>query len=100
MDYYADDMSQFNNHGNYDKLVALNKPFGLAEVGANRRSGFDNMIILDAIKESYPETIYTMHWSGWTNLGILQTKRAIIENQNTQMFMNDPAVVTLDKVKR
>ena len=97
MDYYEDGMIQFNNHGNYDKLIALGKPFGLSEVGPQSRSGFDNLMVLNTLRASYPQTIYEMYWTGWTNLGYLHTKRAIIENDNAKKLMNDTDIITLDK---
>jgi beta-mannanase len=100
MDYYADDMSQVNNHGNYDKLIALNKPFGFAEIGPQSRSGFDNNLVLEAVRTKYPQTVYAMYWTGWSNLGVLHTKRGIIENANAKAFMNNPIIITLKGLQK
>jgi mannan endo-1,4-beta-mannosidase len=97
MDYYNDDISQINNHGNYDKLLALGKPLGLAEVGADSRKGFDNRVFFQELKKHYPEITYMMYWTGWTNFG-MATKRAIIENENPEALMADPSSFTLDDV--
>ncbi len=97
MDYYNDGVTQLNNHGNYDKLVALGKPLGLAELGADARNGFDSEVFFKELKLRYPETVYVMYWTGWTNFGI-PTKRAIIENKNPEAIMSDEAILTLDKI--
>ena len=99
MDYYEDSMDQFNNHGNYDKLIALWKPFGLTEIGAQSKSGFDNRMLLNAVEKKYPNTIYALYWSGWMNLGILKTHRAIIENSYARELMNNADIITLNVVK-
>lgn len=97
LDYYNNDTSQLNNHGNVDKLMKLGKPFGLTEVGADSRRGFDNVVFLDELKEHYPEIAYMLYWTGWSNFGVA-TKRAIIENKNPDSIMNDPAIITLDEL--
>ena len=98
MDYYNDDLSQVNNHGNYDKLVALGKPFGFSEIGPQSKSGFDNAILLEGIRSHFPRTIYSMYWTGWTNLGVLKTNRAIVENSKAKEMMSDSSIITLDTV--
>ena len=93
MDYYHDDLSQFNNHGNYDRLVALNKPFGLLEFGPESKTGFDNKVIFSQIKSNFKKINFIMYWHGWGSIS--HTNRAIIENANYKDFILDPSIVTI-----
>ncbi len=97
LDYYSDDMTKVNDNGSYDAMIGLGKPFGLTEIGPQKRDGFDNTMVVRAIDRKYPQTVFAMYWQGWTRWGVFQTKRAIVENQNAKEFMNDPLIITLDK---
>lgn len=99
MDYYWNDMTKVNEDGSYDALVSLNKPVGFAEIGAQSRSGFDNLIIIKAIDKKLPQMVFAVHWQGWTSWGLFRTQRAIVENPNAKEFMNDPLIVTLGSAK-
>ena len=100
MDYYWNDMTKVNEDSSYDALVRLNKPVGFAEIGAQRKSGFNNPMIIKAIDKKFPQMVFEIHWQGWTNLGFLHTQRGIVENKNPKEFMNDSLIITLDKKVR
>lgn len=93
LDYYNDDLSQVNNHQNYDKLVALGKPLGFGEFGPQSNAGFDNAQMLTGLKKSYPKIQFALYWHGWGS--VVHTNRAIRENGNAKAFMTDPTLITL-----
>ncbi len=100
LDYYHDDMTQVNDDGSYDALVALGKPFGFAEVGPQTRKTFDNVAVVDAINTRYPQVVFAMFWKGSVEPGFLHLKRAIVENQHAKEFMNHPLILTLENKVR
>jgi len=87
----------------YEELLELGKPVGLAEFGPNNSEAifgeFDNAQLLEAVKNRYPELVYFMYWSGWNSFG-LRLKKAIIENKNARLLMNDPLVITREDLKK
>ncbi|MEK6984618.1 MAG: glycosyl hydrolase [Nanoarchaeota archaeon] len=98
LDYYWDDLTKVNDNSTYDELVALGKPLGFSEIGPQSRTGFDNMMIIKAINNKYPQMIFAIHWQGWSRYSFFHTSRAIGENQNAKEYMNDPLIVTLDEM--
>ncbi len=101
LDFYMNDYSILNVNGDYDAMVALGKPFGLAEVGPPvRTQWFDNRVLADAINSKYPNVIFTMHWNGWPVLGgITYQNQSIMETGYAHEFMNDEQAITLESLK-
>jgi hypothetical protein len=79
----------------YQKLLGLDKPFALTEFGPGVRDGsFDNVRLINTIKQRYPQTSYFLLWHSWTDNEI-----AIVDNQNAIALLNDPWVITRDEVQ-
>ena len=95
LDVYDDDV---NAHG-YEELLALGKPFAMAEVGplASRDGSYDNLYMLQQMLERYPETIYFLTWHGWMENGIYQ-HLPVAHHQNASALMNHECVTTLDEM--
>ncbi|MCF2446750.1 glycoside hydrolase family 26 protein [Dyadobacter sp. CY345] len=77
----------------YDVLKKLNKIVVNGEIGpSNEGYGkFDQMAVLNAFKG---KAAYFLQWHSWTN-----AKVGIKDNLNFKEMMNDPAAITLDKMK-
>ncbi|WP_159474962.1 glycosyl hydrolase [Dyadobacter sp. 3J3] len=77
----------------YGALKKLNKIVVNGEIGpSNEGYGkFDQMAVLNAFKG---KAAYFLQWHSWTN-----AKVGIKDNLNFKEMMNDPAAITLDKMK-
>jgi len=97
MDVYADrlDGETVNRNGSYDRLMALGKPFAVAEVGPRKTKGsFDAMAVLRAVRQHMPASVYTLWWHSWGS-GITRSKMTLVENPNWQQILEDDWVVNL-----
>jgi mannan endo-1,4-beta-mannosidase len=78
----------------YEKLLALGKPVALTEFGPGARDGsFDNVRLVNTIRQRYPQLTYFLTWHSWTD-----NETAIVDNQNAAALLNDPWVITRDDV--
>jgi mannan endo-1,4-beta-mannosidase len=83
-----DDNPEANVTG-YDELVALGKPFALAEIGPDTLGTFDYTKWLSAIKNKFPNTVYFYAWNdGWSPQ----------RNVNGSTLMNDSWVVNRGEI--
>lgn len=101
LDFYLNDFSVLNVNNDYEAMVALGKPFGLAEVGPPVKTHwFDNRVLADAINSKYPNIVFTMHWNGWPVLGgVTYQNQSIMETGYAKEFMNDEHAITLESLK-
>jgi len=78
----------------YPLMVALKKPFGFTEFGGIPAAGgsknvFDNAVLINSIKTKYPQMCFFMPWHcSWS----------IICQKNASTLLNDPWVITRDKL--
>ena len=81
----------------YSAMVALGKPFGLAEFGplAAEARAFDFDAALHEVVKDYPRAVYFMAWSD-NPAG--HKYHAIVSNPAPEKLMNDPLIITRDKV--
>jgi mannan endo-1,4-beta-mannosidase len=102
LDYYRNTFDYLND-GSYEQITSLGKPLGFGEIGpANWLSGnpngnWDTTLVINTIREQYPLFTYFLFWHSYGN-GVLRMEMAMIENQNTFEFLNDPWVVNLGEV--
>jgi mannan endo-1,4-beta-mannosidase len=94
LDWYSDTFPDEAGRGDYDALVALDKPIALTEVGpyyqgANHGGNLDNMRFLTA-KKMYPKLSYFVVWNDWAGV-----TASLIGNRNAKQLMNSPYAVTL-----
>jgi mannan endo-1,4-beta-mannosidase len=87
---------------NYELFAALGsplKPFGLAEYGAKldgplaAAGTLDTLNIIRRIRNDYPRAAYWVSWHSYP-----ESHWSIISNLNYLALMNDPDVITLDKL--
>lgn len=97
LDYYGTEFDRIDQNEGYRKLRAFGKPIALAEYGPTQSSEApsDNLGLLRALKEKYPEVCYFMYWRSWGKV-----KVAIRDNRNARELLSDPWVVTLEDLKR
>jgi mannan endo-1,4-beta-mannosidase len=69
----------------YEALVSTGKPFGVTEAGAPK--GWDNTILIEAIRTKYPKTVFFIFWTG---------NNAIINHEKAGEMLSDPWVVNRD----
>jgi hypothetical protein len=63
--------------------------------GINKAKGnYDMRNYITKIKENYPRVAYWMSWHSWMG----DNKMAIIDNEHLTEFMEDPLLLTLDKL--
>ncbi len=89
LSFYMDDKMTIQGQG-YSRLSALGKPFAFTEFGLGQpcHGLWDNMRLLQVIREKYPETIYALYWPSWTG-----NLTSIVENKNADKLLNDPMVL-------
>lgn len=73
----------------YDQLNALGKPFAFGEFGPEGFDrSWDNLRLVEAIRNRYPATIYALYWGSWgSNL------MTVVENKNADRLLNDPLIL-------
>lgn len=78
----------------YEALQKFGKLVANGEIGPSKEGfgKFDEMEVLRIFKG---KAAYFLQWHSWTN-----AKVAIADNINFKQMMNDPAAITLDKIKR
>ncbi len=74
----------------YEELLELGKPVACCEFGPKTEDGkFDMALFLQGVKEKYSKLTYCLAWdANWS----------IVNNKNARLFMNDPALITRDKL--
>jgi mannan endo-1,4-beta-mannosidase len=77
----------------YNVLKKLNKPVTNGEIGPSNVSfgSFDELELLKTLQGNTP---YFLQWSSWEG-----AKVNIVENLHYKEMMNNPAAITLDKIK-
>jgi mannan endo-1,4-beta-mannosidase len=81
----------------YTQLSGFGKPFGLAEFGPPKPAGGKNYNFngkIHKLVKEYPRIAYFMAWQDAPPDNYF----AIISNQDPRGFMNDPLIITRDKV--
>jgi mannan endo-1,4-beta-mannosidase len=87
---------------NYELFASIGsplKPFGLGEYGAKldgplaAEGTLDTLELINRIRDDYPRTAYWVAWHSYPD-----SHWSIISNLNYVALMNDPDVITLDKL--
>lgn len=78
-----------------DQFAAMGKPFAFSEFGPGGKENppFDNMDLLRAVREKYPQVIFATYWHSWTGV-----RMAIADCRNVEPLMNDPWVIDRDEL--
>lgn len=103
-DAYVDVVAgtQYNDQlalGDYDGLLSLRKPIGMAEYGratqddAAATPDFDDRKYIDVIRKQYRRMAYFVAWHDWDKAFL-----SIAANDFAAELMNDPDVITLEKL--
>jgi mannan endo-1,4-beta-mannosidase len=84
----------------YDDDLAYGKPVGLSEYGPNwmgespgTDGTFDNRLYIARLRRDYPRIAFWVTPSSWTGV-----KMALADNLHASELMNDPGVITRDKI--
>ena len=91
------------NSTRYSELIALGKPIGLAEFGpkkinvTNRKFVYDYTILINQIKNKYPELSFFLPWNHFNN-GTDWVYYSLSTQNNTDSLLNDAFVVNRDKI--
>jgi mannan endo-1,4-beta-mannosidase len=94
IDGYFNVPSTINITSDYNSMLTLNKPLGFSEFGGIPAAGgsqnvFDNMVLINSIRASYPKMCFFQNWHcAW----------AIDCQKNSTQLMNDPWVLTREKL--
>jgi len=77
------------------QFKAMNKPFAFSEFGPAGKEDppFDNMKLMRAVRERYPQAIMATYWHSWTGV-----KTAIADCLNVGPLMKDPWVIDRDEL--
>jgi mannan endo-1,4-beta-mannosidase len=90
----------YNNsldQGYYDLCLSFGKPVAISENGWEQDAAYgdnDNTIIINQIRDKYPETRWFMNWHDWGTDNL----HAIVSNENAAALLDDPWVITRDEV--
>jgi mannan endo-1,4-beta-mannosidase len=104
LDFYDNSLDGLNINNSYSDLVSTGKPIGLTEIGpafwffAHPRGKWDTRMVVNTIREKYPEIRYFAYWHGWSSF-MFKAKMGIVENAHAAEMLDDPWVVTLDNLK-
>ena len=99
---YSGTLDQFHIYS-YDRLLSLGKPVALAEFGPGltwmepQDGDYDYLILLDRLRNRYPQTVYWLSWHDWVEDGV-PVYISIAKNLNATALMNDACVTTRDEI--
>ena len=88
---------------NYNPIVALNKPVGIAEFGPrkqtvqNNQNVYDYMTLINQIKNKYPSLCFWVSWNHYFN-GTNWIYYSMSTQNNTGSLLNDSWVVNRDEI--
>ena len=84
-----------SSYNDYQDVISTGKPIGFGECGpATRLDGsWDARTLINRIRVSYPAMTFFNVWHGWENK-IME----LVGDQHTEELMNDPWIITRDKV--
>jgi mannan endo-1,4-beta-mannosidase len=95
LDVYADRLDS-NAFGGYQDLVALGKPFALAEIGPTKkgRGTFDAVDVVTAIRTHCPKARWALWWNSWGGKGWFNPRQrmSLIENPRAKEMLADPTL--------
>jgi len=83
----------------YEKYISFGKPVGMGEYGPDlsgplvKKGTFDTTKYVKVIKEKYPRVAYWVSWHSFPG-----ECWSIITNKNYRQLLNDPDVITIDKM--
>jgi mannan endo-1,4-beta-mannosidase len=82
-------------NNDYKDILTAKKPIGFGECGpATKLDGsWDARTIINRIRSTYPQMTYFNCWHGWQHK-IME----LVRDKHTEELMNDPWVITRDKV--
>lgn len=81
----------------YPQTFYYNKPIGMGEYGHkidDSPGDFDMRKYIEKIRKNYPRLAFWISWHSWN----ANNQMAIIHNQHYNELMNDPGIITLDKL--
>jgi mannan endo-1,4-beta-mannosidase len=83
------------NHNEYEHMLKYNKPVSFTEFGpaGKEEPAYDNMNLIRAVREQYPQMISATYWHSWTGV-----RTAIADCRNVKALMNHPWVITRDEL--
>jgi mannan endo-1,4-beta-mannosidase len=93
------DRLDVKNYELFSALGAPRKPFALGEYGPKldgplaKVGGLDTREFINRIREDYPRTAYFVAWHSYP-----ESRWSIVGNRNYVELMNDPDVLTVDKM--
>jgi mannan endo-1,4-beta-mannosidase len=89
---------------NYNSIVALNKPVGIAEFGPrkqtvqNNPNVYDYTILINQIRNKYPSLCYWISWNHFKNSLNDWIYYSMVKQNNTATLLNDPWVVNKNEI--
>jgi mannan endo-1,4-beta-mannosidase len=92
---YSDDirLGLTDQPDNLADMTAPQRPVGLLEIGPSTQhdGSWDASLIIDRIRDRYPEMVMFNCWNGWTNVTM-----ELVHVRNAEKLMNDPWVISLE----
>ncbi|MED5374728.1 MAG: glycosyl hydrolase [Myxococcota bacterium] len=101
LDLYAPDLSEVDRCGSLNRLLALDKPLGLAELGPDGSvapGAWDASAVLE-LAEAEPRLVFATAWHDYETR-LSTSTRAWHSNENAQALVDDPLVLTLEDAPR
>ena len=78
-----------DGQNNYTRMLEFGKPFALTECGPRVwTTPYDNVDLIAAIKENFPQAVYFMRWHSWYGNPV-----AIVDNSNAAGLLGDSWVI-------
>jgi beta-mannanase len=83
------------SHNEYEHMLKYNKPVSFTEFGpaGNEEPAYDNLNLIRAVREQYPQMISATYWHSWTGV-----RTAIADCRNVEALMNHPWVIDRDEL--
>ncbi len=100
MDIYDDNADTYDSWQDYQDMKSLGHPMGFTEFGptlASANGYYDYRRLVNKIKSSYPDFVFSYSWSDWYEGG-RQVKIAYASNQYAWQTFNDSWVITRDEI--
>ena len=100
LSYYKDHMNALSDRDNYTRMVNLGKPFGLIEIGPDKviDGSFDNMMVIDAIRNEYPAITFFSYWTNWDEKDGTERQMCLSCNARANEMLSHACVANRDDV--
>ncbi len=98
LDLYRRDLGDIPR-ANYQRMIALGKPFGFGELGGpfpptEENRTWDLRRISAAMEKNYPEAVYWFSWNSWSERALM----SLVDLPHAEELFSHPLIMSMDEL--